>query len=404
MRHLILCFFLMFGFNFGGCVSPYKLPDPMSDTESSVLTNFKGFNVISREGNSVYVGYNTYVLNCENYPGNLGSHLDHFLLTLSRSVENGLKCLNEQGDRGKKDAGRLLALFDERIKQRPIKIFCGTTGSSTGGNWLTREKVNADHAGMAFEPESEDFPGFHINLDKMDVSHSAERKRRLLFHEMLHWLGYRHTSDFDVPYIAGACCFSKKNEDACALLKEFPDHQSYEYLKRFAQVLDKSETSVLRAVDASIKAAVDKKNGNLLMATPEAFFGPDYERFLGQILARAAFWGSAGKQREKVEEVVTKTGLYPSDKSGHATFSDLLGQHLGKVIRGEQEGTHFIWSKIRESSETTCQQLSEDERYQLSLYIESATLAVLTADAIPWRDIKSWTNLCGINLFPSAYK
>jgi hypothetical protein len=49
-------------------------------------------------------------------------------------------------------------------------------------------------------------------------------------------------------------------------------------------------------------------------------------------------------------------------------------------------------------------QLSEDERYQLSLYIESATLAVLTAEAIPWRDIKSWTNLCGINPFPGAYK
>jgi hypothetical protein len=137
MRLLTQWFYLMLGFTSSGCVSPYKLPDPMSDTESAVLTNFKGFNVISREGNSVYVGYNRYVLDCENYPGNLGSHLDHFLLTLSRSVEKGLKCLNDQGDRGKKDATRLLALFDERIKQRPVKIFCGTTGSLTGGNqWI----------------------------------------------------------------------------------------------------------------------------------------------------------------------------------------------------------------------------------------------------------------------------
>ena len=183
------------------------------------------------------------------------------------------------------------------------------------------------------------------------------------------------------------------------MLKEVPDYQSYEYLERFSKVLDKGEVSQSIAIEASIQAAVNKKDGYLLMAAPSAVLGPDTKRFLGHIVSRAAYWGSIGKERERIDLAVIKRGLQAPEKPELAFLADLLGQLLGKVIRGESEGTHYIWSRIRQSSESSCKKLSESEFGQLSEFILSAAPAILNAEAIPWRDVKSLTNLCGINLY-----
>lgn len=357
-----------------------------------MLGSFKGFTLQENKGNRVPLGFNTRAVDCTDYHGNL----EMFVLDLSRAIESGIGCLAKQGETGKRDAARLLALFDERIKQRPVTIFCAKPGSRVGTGF-TKQVLREEVAGLAFDTDFPDFPGFVINTDSSITKSGYQERRSLLLHEMLHWLDYRHSETFDMPYIATACCFNKNPEKACSLLKDAPHFDSEEYLERFAEVSVQSSVAIEVPIRAGIAAAKRKKSGTPIMATIKPLFSSEFQPFLGYMLARTSYWATEPEKRELVDNMRIKQGLY-QDK--HRRFADLMGQLAGRSILSDNEGTHYLWSLIRtEADNSTCNSLSSEERDDLASFIRATTLDILQAETIPVNDLSSWTNLCGLNLF-----
>lgn len=156
LRVSLICVALMT--TMAACLTPYTLPEPRVDWETGLAGDWEPFAPKGDRNGMVYVGHNTYVKGCDDYPGGL----DMLMLDLHKSVQPGLRCLSALGPARKRDAARLATLFDERVEQRPTRIYCGKTGDKTGSVGSRPVKIG-NHAGMAFEPESSEFPGFHIN-------------------------------------------------------------------------------------------------------------------------------------------------------------------------------------------------------------------------------------------------
>lgn len=365
---------------FSACFTPYQLPQAKSDWETIIIKDMPDFKAVSGTGGKTYVGNNVQVIGCEKYLGGI----ELFLTDLRKTIKDGLSCLSVLGTERKKDAAQLAALFDERIEQRKVSLYCGEAGEETGQDGFIKNEISDNHAGLSFSPDSMDFPGFHINVGSLSLFSSYKERRGLLLHEMLHWLGYKHSLTLDLPYIAEACCFSRNPEQACQLLRESPDFQSPSYLERFALVGKQLGISEKIAVRAGMEAAISKKDGLLLFATIKPLFGKDFQPFLGYLYSRSALHG-LGKNLSDYSNL---------NYDRHQQFANEMGLLLGKIIRNEKEGTHAQWAAIKEMAITTCPLFDPSERKQFSEFIDMTTYYVFKAEAVPWRQYSDWVNLC----------
>jgi hypothetical protein len=214
---------------------------------------------------------------CESYAGSAAAAED-----LETVRDKGFSCLRDIGHGD--DAAKLAAMFDEKAATRRVKIRCVVDG--------TRPYVGASTI-----PGDADHPSFVLVASHERKVWSSNRGRGILLHEMLHWLGYRHETGFDVPYLAEACCFpagyDRDNLDhaknpACRMLRERPAFPSEAYFHAFARVAKKMQIPDEIVVGAAQRQARLTHDGALLMAVVGELYGPRFEPETGRKLADEA--------------------------------------------------------------------------------------------------------------------
>jgi hypothetical protein len=326
----------------------YDLPTPRPDWEAAMA--------------HADMLHNVRLVGCDNYLG--GSNLPS--TDVAKAAQDGIACLASLGPKRRVDASRLAALFDARIEQRPVTIYCGSTGTETGEYSFGRHIIDKSEAARAYSPASPVFPGLEINLDSTFPNGSAYERRSLLLHEMTHWLGYLHTETFDVPYLAAACCYrnpmdkpiSRADNLACNLLVDEPPFPSTTYFRRFAMASIKSQIPSSIVAQAAMKQAAAMHEASYLSAVVSVLYDSKNDPYVGAILSRAA-------------------GVKPA--APLSPFAEAIGNFLAGVIRGDRGDTFDLWAVVRAQAPAACTALSAGERLQIHRLTRISLFAVLDA-------------------------
>jgi hypothetical protein len=171
---------------------------------------------------------------------------------LERGLRQGLECLRGLGPARRMDAARLLAFLKGGLG-RPSQITCADPDAVAearkhGDLSKPMPRVPQSADAISHFPGEPGYPGMELNLTGTPFSKAGMLEApEVLFHEMLHWLGYAHNEGVDVTYLTSLCCFpaaggdsyeKKKQEESCDLLKRNPDWTSVEYQRSFAHIMD----------------------------------------------------------------------------------------------------------------------------------------------------------------------
>ncbi len=221
------------------------LHEPVPGYEA-LMSDLSWLALYGDDGTSVSLGSNIVARGCQNYGGSLGG-VRLLAAEAQEALHTGLSCLREHGRGG--DAARLLGLFAGPAQHveayfRPFTIRCvNVENGPVPGSFLRPGAL-----GMARIGDGEGAPGFEFNsgCTSEDCSSPLERKKTL-FHEMLHLLGYAHGTEYDLPYLAENCCFpppeggdARMREAAtlsCHLMRTHSDWRTPEYVRPFARIM-----------------------------------------------------------------------------------------------------------------------------------------------------------------------
>jgi hypothetical protein len=160
---------------------------------------------------------------------------------LEATLAEGATCLKGLGESSMDDFKRLQSIIGGLPKPR---VFCGKTNEKTPFTEPSQVSTSSAHS----LTNASDFPAIIINTDHVKTE---DELKRLLFHEMLHWLGYKHSETFDLPYLSDYCCFNAISDDpnnsykkmACDLIEKRPHIQSSQYLTPLVKLLLKEDRS-----------------------------------------------------------------------------------------------------------------------------------------------------------------
>lgn len=150
---------------------------------------------------------------------------------LNKSLKNGLKCLGKY-----KNSFQEISALENIIANHKINILC---------------EYNLKELARANIKEAINRSNFEIKIDK-DFSEltDGQFEEGIFFHEFLHFLGYKHFENYDLPYIAEYCCFHN-NAEACQLLNMPKDQwQTRAYMYSFTQIMNLNKRGFIAAKTA----------------------------------------------------------------------------------------------------------------------------------------------------------
>ncbi len=185
---------------------------------------------------------------CDQYPGGIPTLTDD----LNKAKGIGLSCMRRLGGRPAKDADALDVAFNTKLHSR-LQINCAVSPS-----WDTLAQAGGSLSAGG--------------LTSMTVATGATAgpdsslRQATIFHEMLHWLGYKHGEGHDMPYLIELCCFKVGDHnaggDACDLAKDPKVISAWDtgpVQARFARLLIGARISnnviVTSAFDAAARAS-----------------------------------------------------------------------------------------------------------------------------------------------------
>lgn len=337
---------------------------------------------------AVPLGNNFVAQNCKSYPH---GGVDGLARALTEGLQTGLSCLARLGPERRMDAARMLAFLDEKSAKK-AKIRCGHVGQVTGRGEPDSSKpgryipiaVEKDEIARAYTIESPDFPALQLNLDSESLKEKDTQAQQTIFHEMLHWLGYKHGHGVDVTYLTEICCFHSKDdwknnrENACQLLKDNPDFESEEYHRRFAKVMNNNFRSNI-ALDAAWKSIRGRTDTSSLYASVYELANSDRSLFESiqwnyrekgdplfyMVLARASV-GSLPPEKKKaaIAQVAEKIdSVYPNGPIKDAAM--YLGDSLNAIINRNAEAFKSSWAKFEGIKKAACSQMQAHEKEEL---------------------------------------
>jgi hypothetical protein len=258
--------------------------------------------------------------------------------------------------------------------------------------------IEKDEAARAYSVDSPDFPALLFNLDSKTLGDAEGQAAPTLFHEMLHWLGYRHHHGIDVTYLSEICCFpsaddkTNNREQACQLLKDNPNFGSEEYHRRFTQVMDNIYQS-----DVGIKSAWsaihgEKDSSPLLSSLLEIADSnrQRYERIHWDyrdkgdplyyvVLARASLGNIPSTKKDaaikQVDEIIDS--VYP--KGSIRDAAHYIGDAINALINGNAKAFKTSWAQFERIRVSACSQMNKNEKEELSHATNLAILDLLDA-------------------------
>ncbi|MBN23158.1 MAG: hypothetical protein CL678_17870 [Bdellovibrionaceae bacterium] len=135
---------------------------------------------------------------------------------IRRSRYRGSKCLRRYG--WNEQAEALKNIWNHK----QVKFKCDIPGGSVRLKKAGMYPVGISHTVKAISTSKNDpdFPAVLLN-SKDYLFRSWRIKQSRIFHESIHWLGYKHFDQFDLPLFAQACCFGVEDRETTQLACEF---------------------------------------------------------------------------------------------------------------------------------------------------------------------------------------
>ncbi len=180
-------------------------------------------------------------------------------------MKTGIQCLERESGAAAATAHRLAGFFNPQRNPRGARIICTNAAEARVYELFGSEGAKAFAVADRSMPE---FPSLYLVKELM-ARESANGRKTIMFHEMLHWLGYVHDTEFDYAYLAEACCFGS-NSEACAMLNSPPAVTDERYHEAFAKLVRSGKNSPIVALTAvwnAAFAAPGRSNGRLIMVS-----------------------------------------------------------------------------------------------------------------------------------------
>jgi hypothetical protein len=181
----------------------------------------------------VDVGNHFEAAGCDPYPGGI----ERLKMDLDHAVTYGIHTLSKMKNSARKKDARKFKKFLESSKDA-VRIYCHPKLTASQILEFSEERVN-DAVAWTYKKGHPLFPAIGIDLEKLESDPFSNYS--ILLHEMVHLLGYDHTSGVDVSYLLPLCTFganSEIKETACSLLdSEGLDWKSPEYFVPFTQIM-----------------------------------------------------------------------------------------------------------------------------------------------------------------------
>jgi hypothetical protein len=219
-----------------------------------------------------------------------------------------------------------------------------------------------------------------------------------LFHEMLHWLNYKHNEGVDITYLTTVCCFNPTEyeyqrdarQSACGLLGRNLDWTGAEYQRLFARIMAldsrpqialNSGYSAMHAAPLLIPHPPDHHNAIGLYEATKVLMNEDrrlwQERnrtegrpLLGVILGQAAL---INLQHEPGYPMIQDfhehiLSAYPENNAELRKIRELgttFGKLLNATMNGQGATFKAAWHYFTEAQAQACPLLNANEKQQL---------------------------------------
>jgi|GEM_PF-6603639 len=329
---------------------------------------------------TVELGNQLVAENCAQFPN---GGIDRLAQASTEGIRRGVLCLSKLGPSGKMTAAKLVSFFEPQAAKK-AKIICGHSGESIGQkkNQLVIQKNFSAHA---FDHNSPDFPGLYLNLDDESFAKKPEFAPGVIFHEMIHWLGYTHGSELDMSYLAESCCFTdpkttseqSAQTEACQLLKDNPAFTSEDYHRRFAKVMKSSGLPSIPLQAAWLASQSPQRDASPLMASVLSSAQEDLNYWGKQarekgdllshlILGNAALENIPKKIRAaRKMEFQKKIGSLYSTQEVQSQMSDYLGTAMNAILNRNEKQFVTAWKNFRQIRKEVCSILTRQEKKQI---------------------------------------
>lgn len=295
--------------------------------------------------------------------------------SVSKSHEKIIQCLQAN----KRDADA--AAFKTLLSQKNISLLCESSSKN--------QMVSAEY------PGAKNFPGLKFNTTKIDKVEKNAKLDNGIFHESIHWLGYKHYQDVDLSYIAETCCLdhsdtrlNKLAKQSCELFKyQKNDWQKPQYITELTRSLTPFGRGFV-GVHTSISAAaqIGRNSANIKLIYP-VLFAPLEEvnsSLLGSKMSRAEIAKHADSNSIVYALILNRLVSKSSDEKllrrsvalsrtlarrFYAKSADLeklqyflnVAEVIEAVIVKNPETLTEAWGKLKSRSEYMCRDLKKFE-------------------------------------------
>lgn len=338
---------------------------------------------------TVDLGNHLVAENCAQFPN---GGIQSLTQASTEGIRRGVYCLRELGPSGKMLAAKLISFFQPKAAKK-AKIQCTHSGETLGpkGHEIVVKKHFSAHA---FDHDSPEFPGLYLNLDDESFAEEPEFAAGVIFHEMIHWLGYAHGSGIDISYLAESCCFTnsevtlEKNAqtEACNLLKDHPSFTSEDYHRRFARVMKSRGLPTIPLKAAWMASQSPQRDSSPLMASVLSSANEDLNYwgkrarekgdFLSHlVLGKAALQNLPEKLRSiRKEEFQKSIARLYSPQDIQSKVSDHLGTAMNAILNRNEKQFVAAWTHFRQIRKEACSSLNQREKDQLQKTLNFASV------------------------------
>ena len=131
------------------------------------------------------------------------------------SLTTGLQCLDHLGYAASKNADKIRAMFSSSGDSQRPKFYCSDSWVHLGQGWDTLAHASVDDVNNKELRDGHWLLHPYISLAP-STSLEAPSISGLIFHELLHNLGYLHTEHIEYSYSCEQCCFFDKSPCSCS--------------------------------------------------------------------------------------------------------------------------------------------------------------------------------------------
>jgi hypothetical protein len=270
---------------------------------------------------------------------------------LKKSLKDGLRCLEKF-----QSFSQDVFVLKNIIANHQINILCDD---------------NLKELARANIKEAISRSNYEIQIDNNASEVTNEQyKEGVFFHETLHFLGYKHFENYDLPYIAEYCCFHN-NTEACQLLNTPKDQwQTQDYMNSFTKIMNLNKRGFIAAKTAlNLEFQNQDKSDHTFGKYLLSYINTNnfeklkcgsyreieyiiFSSFLNRDLANDTYLKDCKMEMEKIK------------------FLNEFGVILRRLIGQDEHGIKTHWKNISAKEMKICQNLTKNEKLDLNLILK----------------------------------